>query len=61
MNHNVTYFDFGLEHIPKEKKIFIGKSIVVTNICRIQAYDSIICGYFCIGFIDFMLKGKTYQ
>ena len=26
---------------------------------RIQAYDSIICGYFCIGFIDFMLKRKT--
>ena len=23
-----------------------------------QAYDSIICGYFCIGLIDFMLKGK---
>ena len=63
MNNNVTYFDssFGVEHIPKEKKIFIGKSIVVTNICRIQAYDSIICGYFCIGFIDFMFKGKTYQ
>ena len=25
----------------------------------IQAYDSIICGYFCIGFINLMLKGKT--
>ena len=25
-----------------------------------QAYDSIICGYFCIGFIDFMLKEYTY-
>ena len=23
-----------------------------------QAYDSIMCGYFCIRFIDFMLKGK---
>ena len=31
----------------------------MTNIYRIQAYDSIIRGYFCIGFIDFMLKGKT--
>ena len=29
------------------------------NIFRIQAYDSIVCGYFCIGFIDFMLAGKT--
>ena len=26
---------------------------------RIQAFDSIMCGYFCIGFIDFMLKGKS--
>ena len=30
-----------------------------TNIYRIQAYDSIMCWYFCIGFIDFMLKGKS--
>ena len=29
------------------------------NISRIQAYDSILCGYFCIGFIGFMLKGKS--
>ena len=59
LNNNVTYFDsFGAEHIPKEIKIFIDKSIVVTNIFRIQAYDSVMCGYFCIGFIDFMLKGK---
>ena len=59
-NNNVTYFDsFGVEHIPIEIKIFIEKSIVVTNIFRIQAYDSIISGYFCNGFIDFILKGKT--
>ena len=32
---------------------------IKTNIFRIQAYDSIMCGYFCIGFIDFMLAGKT--
>ena len=58
---NVTYFDsFGVEHIPKEIKKFIDHSLcITTNIFRIQAYDSIICEYFCIGFIDFMLKGKT--
>ena len=38
---------------------FIGKSAIITNIFRIQAYDSIMCGYFCIGFIYFMLAGKT--
>ena len=32
---------------------------IKTNIFRVQAYDSIMCGYFCIGFIDFMLAGKT--
>ena len=59
-SNNLTYFDsFGVEHIPKEIKMFINKSIVVANIFRIQAYDSVICGYFCIGFIDFMLKSKT--
>ena len=56
----VTYFDsFGVEHIPKEIKAFIGHSLSIkTNIFRKQAYDSIMCGYFCIGFIDFMLAGK---
>ena len=40
-------------------KKFIGNKNVVTNIYRIQEYDSIMCGYFCIGFIDFVLKGKS--
>ena len=58
--NNVTYFDsFGVEHIPKQIKMFIDKSIVVANSFRIQAYDSVMCGYFCIGFIDFTLAGKT--
>ena len=56
---NATYFDsFGVEHIPKEIRKFIGYKNITTNIYRIQAYDSIICGYFCIGFIYSMLKGK---
>ena len=60
-NNDVTYIDsFGVEHIPKEIKAFIDRSLsIATNIFRIKAYDSIMCGYFCIGFIDFMLAGKT--
>ena len=60
-NNDVTYFDsFGVEHIPKEIKTFINRSLsVTTNIFRIKAYDSIMCGYFCIGFINFTLAGKT--
>ena len=59
----MVYFDsFGVENIPKKIKKFIGNKNVITNNYRIQAYeayDLIICGYFCIGFIDFMLKGKS--
>ena len=59
-NDDVSNFgSFGVEHIPKEIKTFINNKNIKTNIFRIQAYDSIMCGYFCIGFIDFMLAGKT--
>ena len=57
---NVTYTDsFVLEHIPKEIRKFIGNKNDKTNIYRIQAYHSIMCGNFCIGFFDFLLKGKN--
>ena len=63
-----VYFDsFGIEHIPKEINKFINNDTtkssslerIKSNIFRIQAYDSIMCGYFCIEFINYMLKGKT--
>ena len=55
-----VYFDsFGVEHIPKEINKFIGNSDIESNIFRKQAYDSIMCGYFCIEFINYMLKRKT--
>ena len=59
-NNGITYFDsFGVEHIPKEIKKFIDSKNVISNIFGIQAYDSILCGYFCIGFINLMFKGKS--
>ena len=55
-----VYFDsFCIEHIPKEIKHAIGNKEIKANIFRIQAYDSVMCGYFCIEFINYMLKGKT--
>ena len=48
-----------MENISKEIKTFIIKSTIVTNIFRIQAFDSIMYGYFCIGFIDFMFARET--
>ena len=59
-NKTVTYFDsFGAEHIPKLIKKFINNKNIVANIFRIQTYDSIMCGYLCIGFIDFMFNGNS--
>ena len=53
------FYSLGVEHIPKEIRAFINNKNIKTNIFRIQAYDSIMCRYFCIGFIDFILAGKT--
>ena len=39
--------------------MFIGNKNILANIYRMQAYDSIMSGYFCIGFVNFMLKGFT--
>ena len=59
-DNEITYFNsFVVEHVPKEIKKFIGNKNIEKNIFRIQAGNSIICGYFCIGFIDFMLAGKS--
>ena len=56
----IVYFDsFVVEHIPEEIKEFIGNENLKANIFRVQASDSVMCGYFCIGFIDFMLDKKT--
>ena len=60
LNNNVIYFEsFGIEHIPKEIKHFIDNKNTETNIYKIQASDSVMCGCFCIRFINFMLKGKS--
>ena len=57
---NVTCFDsFGTEYIPKEIKKFKGSKDITTNIHRIQENDSVICGYFGITLINFMLKSKS--
>ena len=59
-NNDITYFDsFGVEYITEKIIKLMGRKNVIANIFRIQAYDSIMCGYFCIRFIDFMFKGKA--
>ena len=58
-NDITNFHSFGVEHIPKEITKFIKNENIKTSIFRIQAYGSIMCGYVCIGFINFMLKGKS--
>ena len=54
-SYDVRYFNsFGPEHIPKEIKKFKGNKNITTNIYRIQAYNSIMQGYFYIEFTDFI-------
>ena len=60
-SYDAIYIDsFGAEHIPKYIKKFIGNKNIIKNICRIQSYISIMCGYFYIRFIDFILIGKSF-
>ena len=66
-NEVICFDSFGVEHIPKEINKCINNDTtkssslerIRSNIFRIQAYDSIMCGYFCIEFINYMLKGET--
>ena len=51
----IYFYSFGVEHVPKEIKKCIGNKNTKTNIFRIQANNSIMCRYFCIGFTDFMI------
>ena len=65
--NTIIYFDsFDDEHVPEEIKEFINRPSsstwqnknIIANIFGVQANDSVMCGYLCIGFIDFMLAGK---
>ena len=57
--NEIVYFDsFGVEHVPEEIKEFVGNKNIKANIFQARANNSVICGYFYIGFIDFMLEGK---
>ena len=57
-NKIVYFVSFGVEHIPEEIKKLIGNKNIKAIIFAVQANDSVMCGYFFIGFIDFMFAGK---
>ena len=53
------FHSLGVENITKEIKEFIRNKKIISNIYRIQAYDSTKCEYSSIGFVDFVLKSQT--
>ena len=57
--NEIVYFDsFGVKYIPEEIKKFIkefpGNKNIKTSIFPVQEDNSIMYGYFCVGFIDFI-------
>ena len=57
-NEIIYYDSFGVEYVPEEIKEFVGNKIITANIFRVEANNLLMCGYFCIGFLDYMLAGK---
>ena len=57
--YTVYFYSFGIEQIPKEIKHAVGNKEIKANIYTLHAYDSIMCGYFCIEFINYMFDGKS--
>ena len=59
--NTAVYFDsFGIEYIPQEVLNKIKDKSITHNIFRIQDNESIMCGFYCIAFIEYMLSGKTF-
>ena len=54
--HWIAFYALSLELNMSQNKFDLQSQ---KNIFRIQTYDSVMSGYFCIGFFDFMLKGKS--
>ena len=48
-----------LNIFPQEVLNKIGDKSITRNIFRIQDNESIMCGFYCITFIEYMLAGKT--
>ena len=59
-NIAVYFNSFGIEYIPQEVLSKIKDKSITHNIFRIQVHESIICGFYCIAFIEYLLVGKTF-
>ena len=61
IERNATVYcdSFGIEYIPQEVSSKIKDKSITHNIFRIQSDDSIMCGYYCIAFIEYLIAGKS--
>ena len=57
-NTAVDVDSFANEYIPQEVLNKIKYKSITLNTFRIQDNESIMCGFYCIAFIEYMLSGK---
>ena len=58
--NTAVFFDsFGIEYIPQEVLNKVRDKSITLNIFRIQDNESIMCGFYCIALIEYMLAGKS--
>ena len=58
INYFINRNSFGIEYIPLEVLNKIKDKSITQNIFRMQDNDSVMCGFYCISFIKYMLVGK---
>ena len=57
--NTAVFFDsFGVKYIPEQVLSKMKDKVIAHNIFRIRDDDSIICGFYCIAFIGYILVGK---
>ena len=57
--NTAVFFDsFEVKYIPEEVLSKMKDKVIAHNIFRIRDDDSIICGFYCIAFIGYILVGK---
>ena len=57
--YSCIIWSFRIEYIPQEVLNKIRDKLITHNIYRIQDSNSVMCGFYCIAFIEYMIPEKT--
>ena len=60
-NIAVYFNSFGIQYIPQEVLKKIKDKSITYNIFKVQNDNSVIHGFYCIAFIEYMMTGKTFS